>query len=106
MFSSGATVWHYLFALFNGTNGLILFLIFFYGRFQAFYRIRQTNNSNATTSSKLSTGSRDSQLRVEKEAGVGDEVNEVVEKKEQLEGGREGSLVNDGTTDEMGSVDN
>jgi hypothetical protein len=46
MFSSKSTVWHYLFAIFNGSNGLILFLIFAYGRAQAFYRLRKGIHSS------------------------------------------------------------
>jgi hypothetical protein len=45
MFSASSTAWHYLFAIFNGTNGLILFLIYFYGRAMAFYRIRRGTTS-------------------------------------------------------------
>lgn len=53
MFNSGSTVWHYLFAIFNGTNGLILFLIYFYGRALAFYRIHKGTSSMNTMTTNV-----------------------------------------------------
>jgi hypothetical protein len=49
MFTSGATTWHYLFAIFNGSNGIILFLIYAYGRAQAFYRLQKGIHSTQQT---------------------------------------------------------
>lgn len=54
MFSASSTAWHYLFAIFNGTNGLILFLIYFYGRAMAFYRIRRGNQSTTVNTNTTS----------------------------------------------------
>jgi hypothetical protein len=53
MFSANATAWHYLFAIFNGTNGLILLIMYSYGRAQAFYRVRA--GANTTSSSNVPT---------------------------------------------------
>ncbi|KAI6197781.1 hypothetical protein M3Y94_01265300 [Aphelenchoides besseyi] len=47
MFSSTTTVWHYLFAILNGSNGIILLLMYIYGRAQAFRRIQSLNSINS-----------------------------------------------------------
>lgn len=53
MFSSGSTTWHYLFAIFNGSNGIILFLIYAYGRVQTVYRMRKGHSGLQTASTNI-----------------------------------------------------
>ncbi|KAI6172743.1 hypothetical protein M3Y98_01007300 [Aphelenchoides besseyi] len=55
MFSSKTTIWHYLFALLNGSNGIILLLMYIYGRAQAFRRIQSLNSMNSAAGASVTT---------------------------------------------------
>ncbi|KAI6231588.1 hypothetical protein M3Y95_00397700 [Aphelenchoides besseyi] len=50
MFSSKITVWHYLFAVLNGSNGIILLFMYICGRAMAFYETTIVSNSRSTDS--------------------------------------------------------
>ncbi|KAI6231568.1 hypothetical protein M3Y95_00395700 [Aphelenchoides besseyi] len=50
MFSSKITVWHYLFAVLNGSNGIILLFMYICGRVMAFYETSIVSNSRFTDS--------------------------------------------------------
>ncbi|KAI6233333.1 hypothetical protein M3Y99_00927100 [Aphelenchoides fujianensis] len=47
MFSAHITVWHYLFAILNGSNGVILLLMYVYGRAVAFHRVHTLNTTTS-----------------------------------------------------------
>ncbi|KAI6233633.1 G-PROTEIN-RECEP-F2-4 domain-containing protein [Aphelenchoides fujianensis] len=50
MFSKDATVWHVLFTVFNGSNGIFILLMFVYGRAHALIRLHSDSSVGSTSS--------------------------------------------------------
>jgi hypothetical protein len=67
MFSRSSTTWHVLFTVFNGSTGIIIFIMFAYGRVLAFCRHRRgldksTAEQEETDSTKAAATMSNSKL--------------------------------------------